>query len=593
MPNIVASSRSSSLIGSADLTVTQDWGSGFTGLVTIANSGVVATDGWEVEIDTTDDLTALWNGALVSSGAGKYILSSAAWNAQIAAGGSTTLGFNFDQSSDTAPISVSLIQLGSATALSPPPTAPTTPAQTAPSSTATLAVTTDWGSGFTGQVTVTNTSATAISSWEVEVDSPGNMTGNWNSTLVSNANGVYLLSSADWNGVLAPGASTTLGFNMDRASGSSPVAVTVAQVNGSSTTGSSTTGGGTTTGGSGSTPTTPPPVTPPSSTFTVPTQQAGQFQYLGVNLSGAEFGNPDPADGSYIIGTDGVNYTYPTHAEVDYYASEGLNVIRLPFTWERLQPVEGGALDTTQLGYIDDIVHYAATKGMSVILDPHDFGYGYGNLIGSSGTSDATFAGFWGQLAAHFVDQPNVIFGLMNEPHVQSASDWVAPVNDAISAIRAAGATQEILVPGTDWTGGSSWITSGNAQVFAPQVNDPLHNMAFEIHQYSDSDGSGSSTAVVSTTIAEERLQAVTNWAAQTGNKLFLGEFGSGADPASIANLTNMLTYMQQNTNVWQGGTEWGGGPWWGSYGFATDPVNGVTTNQVSTLAAFAPKHAT
>jgi hypothetical protein len=31
------------------------------------------------------------------------------------------------------------------------------------------------------------------------------------------------------------------------------------------------------------------------------------------------------------------NYTYPTDAEIDYYASKGLGVIRLPFLWERLQ----------------------------------------------------------------------------------------------------------------------------------------------------------------------------------------------------------------------------------------------------------------
>lgn len=94
---------------------------------------------------------------------------------------------------------------------------------------------------------------------------------------------------------------------------------------------------------------------------------------------------------------------------------------------------------------------------------------------------------------------------------------------------------------------------------------------------------------MVSPTIGADRLHDVTSWAEQTGNKLFLGEFGSGQDAASIANLGNMLTFMQQHTDVWQGGTEWGGGPWWGNYAFATDPQNGVTTPQVATLATFAP----
>ena len=39
---------------------------------------------------------------------------------------------------------------------------------------------------------------------------------------------------------------------------------------------------------------------------------------LGVNLAGAEFGNNVPG----VFGTD---YTYPTHTEIDYYASKCLS----------------------------------------------------------------------------------------------------------------------------------------------------------------------------------------------------------------------------------------------------------------------------
>ncbi len=51
--------------------------------------------------------------------------------------------------------------------------------------------------------------------------------------------------------------------------------------------------------------------------------------------------------------------------------------------------------------------------------------------------------------------------------------------------------------------------------------------------------------------------------------------------------MKNMLDYMAQNTNVWQGTTEWGGGPWWGNYMFATDPVNGVTQPQINLLKTY------
>src|SRR6187402_3374180 len=53
--------------------------------------------------------------------------------------------------------------------------------------------------------------------------------------------------------------------------------------------------------------------------------------YRGVNLSGAEYGDRN--------GAADTNYVYPAEATVHYFAGKGMNVIRLPFLWERLQPV--------------------------------------------------------------------------------------------------------------------------------------------------------------------------------------------------------------------------------------------------------------
>jgi endoglucanase len=308
---------------------------------------------------------------------------------------------------------------------------------------------------------------------------------------------------------------------------------------------------------------------------------AGTFKYVGVDLSGLEFGT-----GIYP-GVLNTNYVEPTHAEIDYYASQGMNVIRLPFDWERLQPVMNGPLNQQYLSLIDDVVSYAGSKGITVDLDLNNFGLYYGNEVGSAAVPNSAFANVWSQLAGHFASTSNVMFGLMNEPHEQTASQWLTSANDAIAAIRAAGATtQEILVPGTDWTGGESWESSGNASVMSGIV-DPDMNFAYEIHQYLDADSSGTSTSVVSPEIGVDRLTEVTQWAQTNGVKLFLAEFGATSAAASLTANQNMLAYMAQNTNVWQGAVEWGGGPWWGSYGFATDPVNGVTTPQITMLKQF------
>ena len=92
------------------------------------------------------------------------------------------------------------------------------------------------------------------------------------------------------------------------------------------------------------------------------------------------------------------DYTYPTHEEIDYYASKGLGVIRLPFLWERLQRNQGAELDPDELGHLDDVVNYATSKGLKVEIEPHDYGFGFGALIGSAQTPNSAFADFWGKL---------------------------------------------------------------------------------------------------------------------------------------------------------------------------------------------------
>ena len=299
---------------------------------------------------------------------------------------------------------------------------------------------------------------------------------------------------------------------------------------------------------------------------------------LGVNLAGAEFGSNVPG----VFGTD---YTYPTHAEIDYYASKGLDVIRLPFLWERMQHTEFGTLDATELGRLTDVVNYATGKGLKIEIEPHDYGYGFGALIGSAQTPNSAFADFWGKLAQHFESNPNVIFGLMNEPHDQSAATWLGSANAAIAAIRNVGAvSQEILVPGSYWDGAWTWTSTDNAAVVGTGVQDDAHNFAFEVHQYLDADGSGTHPGAISATIGVERLTAITQWAEATGNHLFLGEVGVTTDQTSLTALDGMLTYMQQHTDAWQGATYWAGGPWWGNYMFSIEPQNGVDKPQMAIL---------
>ena len=312
------------------------------------------------------------------------------------------------------------------------------------------------------------------------------------------------------------------------------------------------------------------------------------IQYAGVNLSGAEFGQ------NILPGTFGSQYTYPTTAEVDYYKSKGMNIIRLPFRWERLQRTNSATLNVAELGRMNSFVFYATSKGMYVILDPHNFERYYPDpnnyesstqgLVGSA-VPNSDSANFWGQVASIYKTNSHVIFGLMNEPNTMPTEQLVTSENAAIAAIRAAGATNLIFVPGNSWTGAWTWsdyYSSGATPNALAMLNiiDPGNNYVFEAHQYLDSNGSGSNDGVVSPDIGVQRLANFTAWARANNFKAFLGEYAVpgntiGGTGIGGAALTNMLSYIQTNSDVWLGWSYWGGGPWWGSNPtFPIDPAN-------------------
>ncbi|MFE9095260.1 glycosyl hydrolase family 18 protein [Streptomyces sp. NPDC007264] len=88
------------------------------------------------------------------------------------------------------------------------------PAHAATSATATYAKTQDWGTGFEGKWTVTNSGTTSISSWTIEWDFPSgtSVTSAWDAD-VTNSGTHWTARNKSYNGTLAPGASVSFGFN--------------------------------------------------------------------------------------------------------------------------------------------------------------------------------------------------------------------------------------------------------------------------------------------------------------------------------------------------------------------------------------------
>ena len=354
------------------------------------------------------------------------------------------------------------------------------------------------------------------------------------------------------------------------------------------------------------------------------------IRFTGVNLAGAEFGSvPTPGN----LGTYGQAYIYPNSNEVNYYMGKGMNVFRVPFRWERMQPSQFADLSAAELARMDTFVNYATGQGAQVIIEPHNFQRYYpdpGNfqqsaqgLVGSA-VPNGAFVDFWTKLAEHYKNNGRVIFNLMNEPTAMPTEQLVTTTNLAIAGIRGTGATNTIHVPGNSYTGAHSWTQNwyGTANSAAMlNVVDPAKNMVFEVHQYFDWNSSGtasesSSNPQIGTTgnpnntnIGVERITAFTNWLRQYDLRGFLGEFalpndrfGDGSKTTgttvnrprlSDEALELTLDYIEANDDVWEGWAWWAAGPWWGNYMFSLEPttLNNPTPAQEKPAMSYLVPH--
>ncbi|KAB5588419.1 hypothetical protein CTheo_8140 [Ceratobasidium theobromae] len=298
-----------------------------------------------------------------------------------------------------------------------------------------------------------------------------------------------------------------------------------------------------------------------------------KFKYFGVNQSCAEFGE------TKVPGVLGTDYTWPSTSSIDYFLGKGMNTFRVAFLMERISPPANGltgAFDSTYLAALKSTVSYITGKGGYAVIDPHNYLRYNGAIISST----SNFQTWWKNLASQFKSDSKVIFDVQNEPYGIDASVVAGMNQAAINGIRSSGATSQlILVEGTSWTGAWTWTSSGNSAAFTG-LTDPNNNFAIEMHQYLDSDGSGTSGTCVSSTIMAERISAATAWLKANNLKGFLGEVGGGSNDVCIAAVKGGLCAMQES-GVWIGALWWAAGPWWGTYFQSIEPPNGAAVSRI------------
>ncbi|PKS06900.1 hypothetical protein jhhlp_005495 [Lomentospora prolificans] len=302
-----------------------------------------------------------------------------------------------------------------------------------------------------------------------------------------------------------------------------------------------------------------------------PLNKRAGFQFTGVNVAGGEFGNMN------LPGQLNKDFVWPDKAALDTLQRDGINTFRVAFMMERVVPDKlTGTVNETYFSGLEDAINYITGKGAYAVLDPHNFGRYYGDII----TNVSDFQAWWKTVAARFKDNKKVIFDTNNEYHDMD-NKLVADLNQAaVNGIRDAGATDQfIFLEANSWSGAWHFVDSGSAEAMK-DISDPSDDtgskLFYELHQYLDADGSGTAETCVSGTIGAERLNLATPWFKANGKKAVLGEIAGASNPTCIEALKNGLQHLSDNSDVWAGFLLWSAGPWWADYMFSMEPPSGA-----------------
>ena len=249
--------------------VSSQWQGGFGAQVTITNLGDAVTS-WRLtwSFGAGQTVTQLWNGSVTQSGA-QVTVTNASYNGTIATGANTAFGFNgawngsnpvptdfalngtvcngptggptSSRPTTAGPTTAGPTTAGPTTAgpttagpttarpttagpttagptsavvtTRPPTSAVVTSGGPTPGCSATYKVTSSWGGGFQGEVTVRNNGTATLNGWTATWTNPSGVTITqlWNGTMTTSGSTVTV-RNLSWNGTLGSGATTTFGF---------------------------------------------------------------------------------------------------------------------------------------------------------------------------------------------------------------------------------------------------------------------------------------------------------------------------------------------------------------------------------------------
>ncbi len=327
-----------------------------------------------------------------------------------------------------------------------------------------------WPGGFTGNVRIKNL-GDPISSWTLRWNFPDagqRVVQGWSATY-SQSGAAVSAASMSYNGSLATGASTDIGFNGSwTSSNPNPASFTL---NGTLCTGTTTP---TSPPPSSPPPTSPPPSSPPPGGQT-PVAINGQLRVCGVNLCN-QYNRPIQLRG---MSTHGLQWF------ASCYNDSSLNTLASDWQADLLRIsmyVQEGGYETNPSGFtsrVNSLVDEAQERGLYAMIDFHTL------TPGDPMYNLDRAKTFFAAVSARNASKNNVIYEITNEPNGVSWATIKNYAEQVIPVIRANDPDAVVIVGTRGWS--SLGVSDGsNANEV---INSPVNasNIMYAFHFYAAS----------------------------------------------------------------------------------------------------------
>ena len=178
-------------------TLFSSWEGGSNLQIAIDNTGNKKIENWYLTFDYIDEINSIWNAQIIKHEDGKYTIKNVGWNQDIDIDQTVSFGISASSSFSKFPDSIIILDNNRTDN---------------DNITFEYTVDSNWDTGCTGKILLTNNSAESIEDWTLELNCYSNEVTFWNGIITLQDKFHYEIHNAGYNSMIPSGQTIDIGF---------------------------------------------------------------------------------------------------------------------------------------------------------------------------------------------------------------------------------------------------------------------------------------------------------------------------------------------------------------------------------------------